>query len=74
MQMTTSLLVEIALCPGTHVTCSMEGFGRPRADHVEVIKVYRGPGGGREAAKGLTFDMLCKECKGGKVRMKRLID
>jgi hypothetical protein len=58
IQMTTSLLVEIALCPGTQVTCSMEGFGRPRPDQVEVIAVYSGPGGGSEAAKGLIFDMI----------------
>jgi hypothetical protein len=39
IQMTTSLLVEIALCPGTQVICSMEGFGRPIPDQVEVMAV-----------------------------------
>jgi hypothetical protein len=57
IQMTTSLLVEMALCPGTQVTCSIEGFGRPRPDQRDVIKVYRGPAGGREVGRGENFEV-----------------
>ena len=58
MQMTTSLLVLIADFPGTQVTCSIEGLGRPNPDHVFVMAVYRGPALGSEAARGMNFDIV----------------